>query len=375
MLKLRKKLGEYQEIYYMIFLLAMTGMTSAGINSEHGIYKIVFAAATVFLLLKMAVTDFALRELILMALLTILLGANLLRNGEKTLILTAMGIFGAKNVSLEKVLKYAFWLKAALTAGTLVLAAVGVIENTAMLLPKGSEVVEIYCFGYYHPNMAFANIFTVLLLAIIVYGDRLKWYVYGIFTAIILAAYKVFVCRTGLLIWGGLCLMVLGYRAVRHFKWEKIYMTLFLAIPVVLAALTLILPMWLRTGAESAAKINYLLTGRVWHMDLFWDNIRGLLLGCVPRESFDSMYFNLLYNYGWPLFILCLVAYCAGIWYCNRKKNYYGTIGLGIMAVYGFMELLPLSVLWNLPLLYLAWILFKERRATNEQLQQEISDH
>ena len=100
MLKLRKKLGEYQEIYYMIFLLAMTGMTSAGINSEHGIYKIVFAAATVFLLLKMAVTDFALRELILMALLTILLGANLLRNGDKTLNLRGKECVSGKSVKV-----------------------------------------------------------------------------------------------------------------------------------------------------------------------------------------------------------------------------------------------------------------------------------
>ena len=107
MLKLRKKLGEYQEIYYLIFILAMTGMTSAGINSEYRIYKIVFAAVTLFLLLKGIVTDYTWRELVLMALLTVLLGVNLLRNGEKTLILTAMGVFGAKNVSLEKVFKYA----------------------------------------------------------------------------------------------------------------------------------------------------------------------------------------------------------------------------------------------------------------------------
>ncbi len=131
MLKLRKKLGEYQEIYYLIFILAMTGMTSAGINSEYRIYKIVFAVVTLFLLLKVIVTDYTWRELVLMALLTVLLGVNLLRNGEKTLILTAMGVFGAKNVSLEKVFKYALWLKVALTGGTLLLAAAGQIGRAS----------------------------------------------------------------------------------------------------------------------------------------------------------------------------------------------------------------------------------------------------
>ena len=58
MLELRKKLANYQEIFYMLFLLPMTGMTSMGLNSEDRIYLYVFAVATLFLLLKMAVTAF-----------------------------------------------------------------------------------------------------------------------------------------------------------------------------------------------------------------------------------------------------------------------------------------------------------------------------
>ena len=65
MLELRKKLANYQEIFYMLFLLPMTGMTSMGLNSEDRIYLYVFAVATLFLLLKMAVTDFTWQEIAL----------------------------------------------------------------------------------------------------------------------------------------------------------------------------------------------------------------------------------------------------------------------------------------------------------------------
>ena len=58
MLELRKKLSNYQEVFYLLFLLPMTGMSSMGLNSEDRIYLYVFAVATLFLLLKMAVTDF-----------------------------------------------------------------------------------------------------------------------------------------------------------------------------------------------------------------------------------------------------------------------------------------------------------------------------
>ena len=44
---------------------------------------------------------------------------------RKTLILTVMAIFGAKNVNLDKVMKYALWEKVVLTVGTLTLAATG----------------------------------------------------------------------------------------------------------------------------------------------------------------------------------------------------------------------------------------------------------
>ena len=97
MLELRKKLSNYQEVFYLLFLLPMTGMSSMGLY--------VFAVATLFLLLKMAVTDFTWREILVMAVLTLLFGVNFLRNGEKTLILTVMAIFGAKNVNLDKAMK------------------------------------------------------------------------------------------------------------------------------------------------------------------------------------------------------------------------------------------------------------------------------
>ena len=366
MLKLRKKLAQYQELFYLLFLLPMTGMHSMGIHSEDRIYLYVFAVATLFLLLKMAVTDFTWREILIMGVFTALLGANFLRNGEKTLILTAMGIFGAKNVNLDKVMKYALWEKTVLTVGTLTLAATGVIENVAMSLPKNNETVEIYCYGYHHPNMAFANIFMLLLLAIIVYGDKLKWYAYVLGTVIVLGAYRVFVCRTGLVVWAVLCLMVLGYRIMRHFRWEKGYLYLFTAIPGVLMILTMVIPVMAKNNEGFSLLINKILTGRVGLVSQVYHEVWSLVMGHVPAEAFDSIYFTTLYNYGWILLILCLVAYTVGIWYSIRKGQYYITIALGVAAVYGYVELLPLSVIWNLPMVYLAQALFRGRTVVHE---------
>lgn len=63
-----------------------------------------------------------------------------------------MGIFGAKNVNLDKVMNYALWEKAVLTVGTRLLAATGVIENVAFDLPKNWEKYTIYSYGYETPE-------------------------------------------------------------------------------------------------------------------------------------------------------------------------------------------------------------------------------
>lgn len=83
MLELRKKIANYQEIFYMLFLLPMTGMTSMGLNSEDRIYLYVFAVATLFLLLKMAVTDFTWQEIAIMVVLTLLFGVNFSEMAKK----------------------------------------------------------------------------------------------------------------------------------------------------------------------------------------------------------------------------------------------------------------------------------------------------
>lgn len=361
MLKLRKKLAQHQEKIYMVFILSMVALISAGFNSEDKVYLVVFFVATFFLLLKMAVTDFTWREILWMAVITLLLGINFLRNGEKTLIMTVMGIWGAKNVSLEKVFRHSLWLKIVLTVGTILCAAIGIIENEAMVLPKNGKYITLYCYGYIHPNAAFASILLIFVIAILIWQDKLKWYAYVGFTLVILAAYSVLTCRTGLIVWGALLIIVLGYKISFKLKWERIYLTLLLLIPVIMAMLTFLLPVIGMQNDTLLSTVDFYLTGRIHHLIQFWSHLGPLPLGNVPREPFDSSYFYLVYNYGWITALVCFFAYLYTMWNCIRKNRPYEVIIFCTMALYGFMEHWPLSVGWNLSLLYLSLILFKNR--------------
>lgn len=361
MLKLREKLAQYQEQFYLVFILSIIALFSAGFNSTDRVYQVVFLAATLFLLLKLAVTDFTWREILWMAAVTLLLGLNLLRNGEKTLIITAMGVFGVKNVSLDKVFRNSLWVKVVFTVGTILLAAVGIIENQARKLPKNGERIIIYCYGYDHPNAAFANVFVLFVIAILVWRDKLKWYAYAGFTLVLLGAYRLFVCRTGLAVWAALLMIVLGYKISRKLKWEKYYLTLLLLIPVGLAVLTFVLPLIGIENNEVVAKLNSYLTGRIKLLTQGINNLGFPLLGNIPRDPFDSSYFHLVYNYGWIITIICFIAYLYTMWECRKDDRPYELIVLSTMAIYGFMEHWPLSIGWNLSLLCISHILFRKK--------------
>jgi hypothetical protein len=368
-LNFRTKMAQHQKIYYLIFVLIMGGLASAGLTSQNRIYQILFAVAALIWLLKMAVTDYTLSEILIMAAVFVLLGLNLLGNGEKTLLLSAMAIFGAKNIDINKVFKYGFFTKLILTIGVLVGVFFGVIENIETYIPKQGVYYTLYCYGYFCPNTLFANCFTIFLIAVVAFGDKVKWYAYILVSLLIAVTYKYIMCRTGVVVWAVLCLMVMVYKLTKNKKIGDIYRRLLVAAPVAICIFTFLLNILCRYNEKLDSTMHLLLTGRIHHMNAFMDNIGFNILGIVPAESFDSMYFHLLYNYGWILFILVMLAYTAAMWYCYKEKLHYELIAMAAMSVYGFMEFMPLSVVWNFPIIYLSYAVFRRKNKADERLQ------
>ena len=359
LLEFRRKISQYQETMYMVFILLMVALTSAGFNSEDKLYKIVFIFAALFLFLKLIVTDYSIKEIMWMAVIVLLLGINFLRNGERTLLLTVLGILGAKNVNINKIFLYALWIKVVLTIGTISLAAAGIIENEMVTLPKGDVYIDLYCFGYLQPNIAYANLFSIFVLAILAYRDKLKWYIYVGFSLLMVGAYKILVCRTGLLVWGVLCVMFLIYHILKRSKNRQImkgYLASLCLAPVMLAVLSFVLPLWGANNEAIGRLLTHFLTGRMRIIHEYLKDVGILVLGHIPRQDFDNSYFHIL-------FFIFMFVFIRSIWYCIRKKKNYEVIILSVMSLYAFMEKFPLSIAWNLSLLLLTGNIFGEEAA------------
>lgn len=363
-----------REWYYLIFIMILNGLASAGLTSQDPVYRVLFAVAAVFFCLKILATTFSLKEYIFMVIILILLGVCFLRNHEKTLILSVMGILGCKGISVKKILTYNLYLKIGLTIFAVSFALIGIVENEPIALPKGGEIFNLYCFGYYSPNALFANLFLICLMIVAVYQGSVKLWGYIGMTAGLYLAYKILMCRTGLVVWLLFLLMVLGYWILRNSKLKRGYLFLFILIPLLCCVATFITAVLYGRGNRAAVWLDGLLTGRIKHIAPFLLGSQSFtILGNVPREPFDSIYMHLYYNYGVILFAIGIMAYIAAMYRLWKKSKDFPLMILGIMSVYGFMEQFPLNVTWNLFLLYIGAALFEK----NERIygrKQEKSD-
>lgn len=367
---------KYNEYFYMFFVLSIFGLMSIGQGSDYLIYRIVFPFAVVALAIKFFSTSYTKREWFWMILIGGLLLVNLFRNHEKTLVLTFLAIVGAKNVDLEKVLKWALWERVVLTVLTVALALMGVTQNMYIEgMPKFMDGVwqarNIYCLGYTHPNHAFLDIFTIGVLCIMVYGNKLKWFHYVGLCVLMVFAYQTFICRTGMVSWIACMVIILGYAAAcflsgKKPRIRKTYLYLVSLIPIYIEAFS-IWGLWISKDSEQvpgtiAFRLNELFTGRFRSAAQCRDGFFRLLIGHVPRKGVDLGYIHLVYNYGWIIALAFLIGSVVMMWKLIRMEKDYLCIGYAVMCGYIIGETTPLNVGWNITLILLALILFQENK-------------
>ena len=358
MLKLRKWLAQYNEIYYLIFVIGMGMLASFGFNSSQTVYKVVFVAGALMWALKMVTTNYKFREVVFIGVIFALLGVTLLRNGERMLLIPAMAVVGAKGVSVRKTFAYGFWSKLAVTVLTMAAAAADIINNVLLSNKKGSVASENFCFGYAHPNHAYLNLFMMAVMAVVLWKNKMRWYIYIIMTGVMFAFYKLLACRTGLLVWILAAVAFIVYEFVQNTKFRKLYLSLFAAIPSVMLMITFVTAFMYQKGNHIAVRINTLLHDRVSAVAKRLPEIGKIGIGSVHSRPFDNGYFYLIYNYGIVMAVILLITVTLAILYLVSKKMDYEAMVLGIVCVYIFMEYAAISSIWNFTVILIAQFVF-----------------
>lgn len=365
MLQIRRKLVEYQELFFLIYILTIGGMRAVG----KGTFDIVWLSGIAFLCLgmKLVITDYTKKEMFWMVIFAGLVLLNFFISREKTLFLTMISVYGAKNINIKKVFLYSLWSKLLLFGGQVLLVCFGIIDgkyNEGMpkyfVLQREWGYYRIPCLGFTHPNYTYLSIIMIALLAVAVYGEKLKWYMWGVISVILFLFYKVLLCRMGWYVWLIAMIMVIFYKTAEKIKLKEIYIKLICMVPVALAIFSLAIVILQSKGNVFASWVNQCLTGRIGMAAA--DALPKLftLLGNTARTANEIAYIQWPYNYGWILYIAIMIIYTKTMMLCaERKENYY-VIVFAVVSFYFWGEAVPLSVGWNTSLLLAAGLLFGE---------------
>ncbi|MCQ2522731.1 MAG: hypothetical protein MJ123_00205 [Lachnospiraceae bacterium] len=357
MINLRNGLKKYSEYIFGIYMVLLGILISGGFNSADMAYKVVFVICGLLWGIKLLLTDFSVKEIVGVVLIFVLLFVTFLTNREKTLILTAMAITGAKDVNLKKTFLWALICKSITTIELMVLASLGFISNTALMNTKDGVATKNYCLGYQHPNLAFLNVLTLAFLVVLIWGEKLKWYVYLLLTAVMGTAYYVFKCRTGMLVWIAFIVGLIVYKLLKRLGKEKVYLYLFGLIPVVLSIFTAVSALLYKQGNSIMKSLNFKLHDRIAHVAKY--PIEGInLFGSHVRVPFDNGFYHLVYNYGFIMAGLFMAAYTYAIIRLCQKKMGYEVLVLGLGALVIYMEFAALSIGQNYSLVFLSLALF-----------------
>lgn len=369
--KIRNRLKDYSDIFYMLYFLPLAGCVAMGIGSDQLFYRGCFAVAIIFLLLKFWVTDYTKTELVFMSLIMLLLAYVFFRTREKALIITALSIFGCKDVCVRRVLKYTFFVYIIGMMLTISLVMAGKIQGEIHTLTKSGIQYQINDYGFSHPNSAYSHLMMIALMLVAVWQERVRWYHYGIMTVVMSAAYKVFLSRTGFYIYLLLCIMIGLLHIMRNNNLKKVFFFLFNFIPTGLLVLSYGLIINYHRGISIINKLDNFVTGRIMLSSKAYEYAGISWFGATDKSwlnwiFIDNAYISVLISCGFAVCILCIIAYSLMSIHYWKAEDYYVVIILGIIAVYAFMEYIVVNVTWNPLLLFMSGTLLCNRRKENK---------
>lgn len=357
----RTYLKRYREPLYLLFFLSQIGCVAWGLGSGDKLYKIVFAAGLPCLLLSMAGEYYSRKDIVFMAGMVILALCAFMRNGNRSLILACMAVYGTKNIDLRKVLSYTFWVFCVLMTIKIFLCVVGVLSNETVFIPKGNTWHTIYCFGFDTPNNLYFHLVVMVLLGMVLYGDEFRWTAVFLVVFVMYGAYRILMSRTG---W--ICFLVLAALYILVFLLKrmkgvmlKYFMMAFVLSPAVLALLNWGFVYLYGKNIRMAEIVDGFMTGR---LSLAWEAFAAYgisALGSKGAVQLDMLYSSMLLNYGIILSVICIGVCIKSMWRLYKKQKELLLIAMTVMAVYSFMEVNAINPMWNPFILYTMCSLFE----------------
>lgn len=366
-----RKLENY---YYVAFALIILAYTIT-INFYSMWYRLPAFAGGIVLFIIIAFGNYTKRDYCVCGLF-LLYGMYLyIKAGNIYLFFYLLLFVSAKNINLDKLCRINLVVWVCILVAIMIFATLGIIEHQTKPVTEINELGEkittyIDSYGWNHPNGTYALWFHCVLLYIYVRFKHLKWFDFFITGIPMLLLYLLLQCRTGFLSFALLWFMIVYAKiAIKHPKFEKNLMAIFLlVIPVCLFA-SLLLPYLWANNKEMWDWLNQLFTGRIALSYRYFEQIDISLFGSSldgVSGCLDNTYARYLLEQGLVIFILLIIGLSAISYLEWKNKHWEGLIVFSVVLIYGIMEAMLLhKIIINPFLILLLPVIFQYREDEN----------
>ena len=365
-----------------------------------------FQITFLIFLLKLLLTDYSKKEWHWIVGLELLAFFSYWVTEANELIRIVTFVAACKNIPLKQMMRYAFYVTLAGCAVIVLLSVTGIYGDISLTQAYGRESAETtiyigvepaketrYTLGMGHPNALSCMFLMLLVMAVYVYFERMKWYLYLFLMLLNVGVYALSGSKTSMLITtaflAGACALTYC-RFLREDRFGYLCGLLVFAACIAFSVDAAVCAQRVRDvqwnefyygeplddrHIVTLAKIDRRISGRIISLTDTEANdgmIQTWSLFSRPENMehyFDMGWVKVFYRYGIVPGIMYLLAHLALLWRIYRRKDACGLAVFTVLAVYTVVEahLVSFYIGRNFLLMMMGWYFFPVESGKVEQ--------
>lgn len=289
---------------------------------------------------KILCTYYTKQEWIAMILLGMLGAVSYLYTRDEYVLSVIVMIFAAKNTDMKKVCKWIFYFAMLFTIGTAILSLFGIggLAVDVRDYGRGSEEAR-WCFGFGHANNIHGTIWYLVMLAVFLYFEKIKWQHYLVLTIGNIVLFYFTASRSGMI---ALQIVILAAVVLKYFPKiaDTVWIYILCAVEIIgFVILSLVSAVISPERTPVISTLDNLLTGRLHLIRWYADMSKWRIFSSGGDASIiDDGWAAVFMSYGYVIGIVFILFHVYLLYRIWKEKDGVLLIMLATVVFYTFME-------------------------------------
>lgn len=355
-----------QEVCYYLFFSFLFFAKGIGLYDGQNLFKVFLLLSMLFLAIKLVLTEYSIKEIIFIILLTAAAMLSYLNTREKGILFTLMIVIGLKNIPLKRLFRIALCVWSVSFLPMVILTTLGWIDSPfrVHVRPLVGFVIR-WGLGSAHPNVGHIAYLIFVILCVYVSGKKVTWKWCTLLFAGNCFVFLYTMSQTGLLM-TTFYLIATIYVIYRKHPSKLEYGMVNCIIPICIL-FSLVLPLVLQGKAFDI--LNKLMNTRTIQSRYYLTEESITMFGSGLKlnnaiNTMDNSFLFAFMTYGVVTFIIIMVAYAILVGkYTQEKKNRELAV-IATLLIAGLSEPFLFNTSFkNISLLFMGGLLFAEGKS------------